>query len=270
MDYLGKEGAGFSSELWEQIEQTVIGAAQNVLFGRRFVPIIGPLGVGVEFINVDGVDKQEVFEEDGFVKTTSRKILPIPQLYSDFWLNWRDLEAAKQQGLPVNLAKAAIAAQKLASIEDKMVFYGIKDLAIDGLLTVKGSVHIKRSDWSTGEGAFSDVALAISKLEDKNFLSNHTLLLSPDLFLQLQRLQVGTGMLEIDRIKSMVKKVIKVNTLKENTAVLVSADSAFMDLVIGQDFNIAYLEAVDMNHHLRIMQTALLRIKEPQAIVIIG
>ena len=43
-----------------------------------------------------------------------------------------------------------------------------------------------------------------------------------------------------------------------------------MDLVIGIDMTTAYLELVDLNHHMRVLETVLPRIKRQDAIVVFG
>lgn len=268
MEYLGRDGAPFSEELWAEIDQQIISVAKKVLTARRFLHFTGPVGPGVQFVKINHKGRTEEFE-DGYVKPAGRNIVEIPQLYSDFWLYWRDLEDSAANGVSPDFSAASFAAQKIAQTEDNMVFYGIPALAVDGLLTVKGSQTVKRSDWSKGEGAFTDVAKSVSMLEQKDYMTNHVLILSPDLYMQLQRIQPGTGVLEIDRVRNLVGKVLKSTALKNNTALLVCAESYCMDFLVGQDIDTAYLEAVDMNHHLRIMETALLRIKDPASIVVI-
>ena len=264
MDYLGRDDAPFSSDIWSAIDSKVVSAASSVLAGRRFIPVSGPLGGGVQFAKIDSPGKSETFD-DGFVKTTNRVIKEIPQLYSDFWLYWRDMEAAEN----VDLSPAIRAAQNLALTEDKMIFYGIPALNLDGLLTAKNTVAIKRGDWSKGEGSYADVAAGITKLEQSNYLGNYTLVLSPDLYLQLQRIQPGTGLLEIDRIKSMLNnRVFKSPVLKEGTAFMVCAQSYCLDLLLGQDIATGYVELMDFNHHFRVTETALLRLKCPDSVII--
>ena len=41
-----------------------------------------------------------------------------------------------------------------------------------------------------------------------------------------------------------------------------------MDLALGMDFSIGYSEMKDFNHVFRLMETAALRIKNPEAIVV--
>ena len=268
MDYLGREAAPFSEELWQQIDQAVTEAAGEVLVGRRFLPFFGPVGPGLNAAEIAGPNKVEVFK-DGFSIMEGRQLVRVPQLYEDFRLFWRDLEGSSRVGFPVDLAAARTAAQKLAQREDEMIFYGVKGLGLDGLLTVKGTNTQERGDWSKGENAFLAVASGVSTLTKKNRLGRHTLVVSSDLMLALHRIQPGTGLLEMDRVKGLVGGRVFVSSILEpGTAFLLSAQSQYVDLMVGQDISTAYTELVDLNHHLRILETAVLRIKTPDAIVV--
>ncbi|MFV0414272.1 MAG: family 1 encapsulin nanocompartment shell protein [Oscillospiraceae bacterium] len=269
MDYLGREGAPISAELWDAIDGAVVSTAKETLVGRRFLPLHGPLGPGVGIAAVDQPGKQEVFE-NGFAVAASRTVLQIPQLYQDFWILWRDLEEAARVGVPLDVSGARQAAQAISRREDEMVFYGVKSLGIDGLLTAKGSLSVKRSNWEEGEGAFADVVAAVTLLQQKGRYGKYTLVVSPDLYVQLQRIQPGTGILESERVKKLVDGKLYMSTvLQAKTALLVCAQPQFMDLAVGQDISTAYTEQVDLNHHLRILETAVPRIKAPDAIVVI-
>lgn len=267
MDYLGQKST-FTPEFWSQMNKAVVESASRIMVGRRLITIKGPMGSGTQFVKIDRTNKSEEFI-DGFVKTTGRQLVELPQLYSDFHLYWRDLAGAAQIGIGPDVASAAYAAHKLAQHEDRMIFHGIPALGLEGLLTVKGAQTIKYGDWGTGETAFIDISAAITKLEQAGFVGSLSLVVSPDIFQKLQRIQPGTGVLEVDRIKSLVgKQVYKCIALEEKTAVLFSNESYCMDLVVGQDVQTAYVEeTADMNHHFRILETILLRIKCPEAIV---
>ena len=128
---------------------------------------------------------------------------------------------------------------------------------------------IPRGDWSTGEDAFKDVAHAIAYLSGNAMLGRYALVLSPDVYLQLQRLQPNVGLLEIDRIKSLVNdRVYAAGTFGLGKAVLVCAEPQYMDLAVGMDLSVGYLEQKDFNHSFRITETVALRIKNPKAIVV--
>lgn len=101
MDYLSREAAPFGDALWEQIDTTIVETLKKYLVGRRFLPLYGPLGPGAQSVAVDSSDKDESFE-DGVVQTTGRKFVELVQLYEDFPLFWRDLEASERTGVPVD------------------------------------------------------------------------------------------------------------------------------------------------------------------------
>lgn len=267
-DYLGRDGAPFSVELWQQIDAAVVSAAKETLVGRRFLTLHGPLGPGVSFVPIDKLTHEEI-DEDGFAVMQGRTLAQLPQLYEDFWLYWRDLEATESAGVAPSLSAARLAAQTLAIREDKMVFYGIKSLGIDGLANAKGANTQKRGDWSQGEGAYADIAQAMTTLLSKGRIGRLTLVVSPDVLVSLERIQPGTGVLESKRIEKLLgSKIYMSVSLQPNTAILVSAQPQYMDLTVGQDIRTAYTEAVELNHHLRVMETAVVRVKAPDAIVL--
>lgn len=267
MDYLGREGAPFSEGLWQSIDEAVVSSASKLLIGRRFLPVFGPVGPGATNINIDSNAKTEKFE-DGVVMTAGRQIVEIPQLYDDFWLLWRDIEASEKTGYPLDLSGAMGAAERLSRIEDKLIFFGNKKLGVNGLLDAPGVNKKKLSDWMSGENAFIDVAAGLTLLDEKGLLGKYALIVSPDLHLALQRIQPGMNIVEVDRIAKLVQgKVHRAPVLGTKKALLVCCEPQYMDLVIGQDMAASYLEAVDLNHHLRVMETIVPRIKRPEAIV---
>ncbi|WP_423364128.1 family 1 encapsulin nanocompartment shell protein [Mycoplasma sp. P36-A1] len=267
MDYLQRDAANFSDKLWNDIDSAVVETVKSNLKGRQFIPITN-LGTGIRFVQVDQYDHEEIFE-DNIVSTSNRKLYEIVQLYSDFWLNWRDLAASEKENLPFDLSQARAGAETLARAEDNLIFYGNEKLDIPGLINVKGNKVIEIKDWWEAENAFLDIAKAVTYLEDKARYGNHTLIVSSDLYVALQRIQPGTGEIVLKRISKLIdRKVIKSNVLKPKTALLVAAQQQYIDLVLGQDICSSYIESVDLNHHLRIIETVLPRIKAADAIVV--
>ncbi len=270
MDYLFRESAPLTGELWEKIDNIVVRTASRQLIGRRFINLYGPLGAQTLSVPVDDLTKRGTFEEDGAViKTGGRVYKELPLLYSDATLYWRDIENSQGSDLPIDLSSVAEATAQCAKKEDELIFFGSKALGYDGLFSTEGSSHIARSDWKTGENPFSDVAKGVELLTDKGIWGRMALIMSPDLYTQLQRIQPGTGKMEIDRVSALVDgNVFRSPVLGTNKAILVGADSQYMDLAVGQDLAAAYLETKDLNHALRILETLLLRIKRTDAIVV--
>lgn len=269
MDYLSRESSSLPEELWNQMDVAVVKAARKVLIGRRFLHVFGPLGFGVESIGVDDADAVREIEKDGLITTSGRRFMEVPTVFEDFTLLARDLASAEKSGCPADLSKAAKAAEACALKEDKLIFFGNKELGYDGLLTVSGTEKIKKKDWGTGEDAFADIAAGVACLAGNGFYGTYALAVSPDLYMQMQRLQLGTGLLEIDRVTKLVEgQVYQTRALGQGKAVLVASDEENMDLVIGQDMAAAYLEQKDLNHSFRVLETVLPRFKRRQAIVV--
>ena len=199
MDYLARESAPFSPETWEKIDSAVIDNAKKHMVCRRFLNIYGPLGPGASTVPVDGPNKAESLE-NGLGRITGRKLVELPQFYEDFTLLWRDIEESEKLDRPLDLSAAASAAQRSAKREDELILFGNKALGAEGLMTAAGSYKIKRGTWNEGEDAYKDVAHAIAYLSSNSKLGRYALVLSPELYLDLQRLQPNVGLLELDRI----------------------------------------------------------------------
>ena len=267
MDYLARNDAPVSAELWSKIDEAVVTQAKQHMVCRRFLDIYGPLGAGTPYVAVPTTTRDEAFDNN-MARLTGSKLVELPQLYQDFGLMWRDLANAEATGLPVGIEAAAAAAQKSAKQEDDLILFGNEALGVEGLMNCADSFKIKRGDWSTGEDAFKDVAHAIAYMSSNNMLGRYALVLSPDVYLELQRLQPNVGLLEIDRIKSLVgDRVYAAGSFGLGKAILVCAEPQYMDLAVGMDLSTGYLEQRDFNHYFRITETIALRIKNPKAIV---
>jgi uncharacterized linocin/CFP29 family protein len=276
MEFLLRDDSPFAAEQWEQIDATVVATAKQVLIGRRFIPIYGPLGAGVESVMIEGLENGGA-AETGFtgdvanaaVKVGHRRYVELPLIYKDFNILWRDLENAKQFALPLDYSVVASAAAICAQKEDDLIFNGDQALGYEGLLNAKGTQQITRTDWAEDSNAFNDVTRGIEALVEKGFTNQLALVVSPDLYTQMQRIQPNLGVLELDRVKSLVVgKIYQTTAVGPGRAVLLSAELRNLDLAIGQDLITAYLGPEKLNHALRVLESVLLRIKNPAAIVV--
>lgn len=269
MSYLSRENSPLSEKLWEQIDQTVIGTARKTLVCRRFLHIFGPLGAGVTGIHIDDANEVDEIYEEGLMTTKGRRYVEIPTIYDDFTLLSRDLESSTNSGYPADLSKAAYSAEAAARKEDRLILFGSAGQGYEGIFATRGTEKLKRSDWTTGENAFADLVKGLEAFTKKGIFGAYTLIISPDLFLPLQRLQPGTGLLEIDRMKTLLNgNVFTSSVLGIGKAALLCPEARYMDLVIGQDLAAAYLEQKDLNHNFRLLENVLFRLKNRQAVIV--
>lgn len=266
MDYLARETSPFNESFWDKINGAIVDTARKHLVGRRFLDIFGPLGAGASSVTYDKTVNEEF--EDGAVKTIGRSFVEIPQLYEDFTIFWRDLERNAANGYPMDMTAVRSAAHALALKEDGLIFHGSKFLKCEGLLNATGAKKMKLSEWGTGENAFHDIVSGISALRQNGVIGRYVLCVSPALYVDLQRIQPGTGMLELDRISKQLFGLFNVTLLKGRQAVLLSAEPQYIDLAVGVDMSASYLELKDLNHSFRIIETVIPRIKKGEAIVI--
>ncbi|MDH7570486.1 MAG: family 1 encapsulin nanocompartment shell protein [Armatimonadota bacterium] len=177
-DYLMRDQAPLSEEQWQQIDQAVKAAAERVLVGRRIIPLFGPFGPGVQVVPIDvftGVEQGVVDllaeDEGGTVHAATREYRPLPVIYKDFSLNWRDLEASTQLGLPLDVSAAAAAAVSCARAEDELIFNGLTtgSTSYQGLLTAEGRnrMAMSESDYYRKQRiAIEEVAKALAAMEE--------------------------------------------------------------------------------------------------------
>lgn len=232
----GGGGKGGSSERemgredWEKLQRHVHETIEKCLVGRKFLETYGPLGVGSQCVSIDtfGLPSWATVdmlgEADNAIHSLKRDVAHIPVIYKDFWLFWRDLEASKKGEIPLDTSAAIGAAVATAAREDDLVFNGLPDMNMAGLLNVNGRNIMKLSDWSAIGNGFQDVVAAVEKLRNTGFFPPYTLVVSPRLYALLHKVYERTGKLEIDAVKEMVKGgVYQSPVLKKDVALVMAA-----------------------------------------------
>jgi uncharacterized linocin/CFP29 family protein len=210
-------------------------------------------------------------EECDEIRAGDRRYLPLPIIHKDFMLHWRDLAAATDTGLPIDTGAVASAASYCARSEDELIFLGNADLGYAGLMTVEDHLEAPRSDWTGMGNAFRDVVSAVDRLTGRGYPGPFALAVSTPMYVAMNRMFENTGVLEIDQIKKITTAGVFVSpVLTGQSAVVVSTGPENLDLVVGVDMRTAYIESSKMNHHFRVLETLVLRIKRPEAICLIA
>jgi uncharacterized linocin/CFP29 family protein len=273
-DFLDRSTAPLREEEWRQIDTLVVEVARRQLVGRRFIPVFGPLGAGTQDVDYDvftGTDAAVVStlgESTDPVRAKRRVHEHMPLIYKDFMLYWRDLESNRLMGTPIDLGAAAAAASFCAQREDDLIFNGDDDLGYPGLTTVDGRQVLQASDWDVAGAAFSDIVAAQRMLIDQGFFGPFALIVNPKAFSQMQRVYANSGVLEINHVREIATGgVFQTPLLRDKLGVVVSMGIQNFDIAIGQDLITAYLGPEKMNHFFRVLESLVLRIKRPGAIV---
>ena len=260
-------------EDWEKMQRAVHETVEKNLVGRELIEVYGPLGTGVQCVPLDtyaipswaSVDM--LGEGNEAIHTLKRDIAHIPLIYKDFWLYWRDIEASKKCETPLDISAAVGAAVAAAAREDDLIFNGMPEMSMTGLLNANGRNVLKLSDWSVIGNGFQDVVSAVEKLRSLGFVPPYALVVSPRLYALLHKVYERTGKLEIDGVKELVKGGVHQSPVfKKDVALVVATGRQNHDLAVGTNFKVEYWGPQDLNHRFRVVGSSVLRIKCPQAI----
>jgi uncharacterized linocin/CFP29 family protein len=273
-DFLNHNENPLSAGETERLSDAVIGVARRKLVGRRFIEIYGPLGPGVQAIPYDefsGTTPGAVDivgeQETATVFTDQRRFRVIPIIYKDFLLHWRDILAARNGPMPLDVSAAAGAASFVAEKEDELVFYGDARLGYEGLLNAAGRSIVTGGPWDQAGVGLQNVISAMERLFTNGHYGPYAMVASPRVYALLHRVSERTGVLEIDNLRQLIEGgVYRSNVLKGDVAVVVSTGSENFDLAVALDMSVAYLGAERMNHPFRVLECLCLRIKHPDAI----
>ena len=272
--YLQRDQAPLSADQWAALDRAVVQTARASLVGRRFLSLAGPFGPGVEALPSDtlsgaGAGQVDLLgtAEGDVIGAERRRYLPLPIIYKDFWVHWRDLESARQLSLPLDTSKAAAAASICAQAEDRLIFDGDPALGLDGLRAVEGRQTPGMRDWGAAGQAFADVVDGVRLLTAAGFPGPYALAVSPRLYAELNRVFDNTGVLELEQVEKLARRgVYPASVLSEPAAVLVDSGAQNVDLAVAVDFSTAFVESTNLNYHMRVVESLVLRIHRPGAI----
>jgi uncharacterized linocin/CFP29 family protein len=274
MDILDRSSSPLTGEEWHRIDEAVISTARNMLVGRKMIEVLGPLGPGVYALPyaVFGGSKPAAIDmigdrADSIVAAERRETINLPMIFKDFKIFWRDVEADRHLGIPLDVSVAAVAASDVVGQEDDLIFNGNADLGYKGLLTAEGRTKIKKGDWTQGGIPLADTVKAVNALNSAGHCGPYSMALSPFLFGQMVRVYGSTGMLELDQVKALLRgNIYPCSAIQGNKAVIIASGIQNLNLAIGQDLVAGYTAAENMNHIFRVFETISLLIRRADAI----
>jgi uncharacterized linocin/CFP29 family protein len=243
-EYLMRDDAPLKDSEWEQLDEVVVSTARQFLVGRRFLDLKGPFGAGLEVVPAGSGEE--------------RRHVPLQVFETSFMLKWREIEANRKMGMPLELGGAAQAAMACARMEDELVFGTLLDAAGE---------KVALGDWSQPEQPLADVVSATEKLFADGFFGPYALVLSPALYTQTQRVSRGMGRIVGKLIGDVTEGgIFRTPLLKESQGLVLSLGAYNFDLVVGQDLITAYQGNEGLDHSFRVLETIALRIKRAGAI----
>ena len=255
----------FSAEIIKTIEEAAVGAARDILSGRRIIDVEGPYGLGLTTVEVGNDDLCRQPGPDEASAVLSRA-LSLPMIYRRFAISKRRIAAFEEMGQPLNLKIVEDAAQAVAMREEEFIYTGQPDFHLQGLLNADGRNTLQGGDWSSVDQVLDNVIAAVNILDDKGYRGPYGLALAPALYNNLFRRYPGSDLLQIEHLKRLCTRgIVKANI---DGGVLVAKDVG--SIVLGQDLQIVYLSPDGAHENFAVTESLALKIEAADAICTIA
>jgi uncharacterized linocin/CFP29 family protein len=229
--YLSREDAPINAAIWETLDKTMLEAAKTILAGRRILHVDGPYGLGLKAVPLSDPPVERA--------AISSQVLPLALIHQTFSMSKRDLAAFEKDGVLLDTRGVAMAAMECARLEDSLIFNGSRETA--GLMTAKGTNHVKLLSWDDVGAAANDVIKAITVLDGAGFHGPYALALSPARYNLLLRRYPQGNTTELEHIKNAVTEGIVKAPVLEGGGVLVAYGRQYATVVLGQDMAVGFV-----------------------------
>jgi len=246
-----------SSALTEEELRYIEGKVREVADGvRRFRKYLQlyPVGPGA-----DSVILEEVVIDK--VVSSLRTVISLRELSIKFTISQRQVEYSRARGERVYSTSIDQAAIRLAYQEDSAI--------LSDLLSNAKVRRVAMTSWEATGSAVDEVSRAVNMLFMDSIPEPYVLFVSPGRYTKLLSVVERTGVMELTRVKSLVKDVVVIPQLADDTALLMSVHGSIIDLAIGADTALVYLGPEDGAHSFTLWETLALRIKDPRGILVL-
>ncbi|MCX8185212.1 MAG: family 1 encapsulin nanocompartment shell protein [Sulfolobales archaeon] len=188
------------------------------------------------------------------------ELVRLEEISSKFRISLQDLEASRRLKSTVYLGTAQAAAYELAKKENEH---------ITKALIESGGVKIPLSNWDTPGKPVEDVTKAVAELIKAGNIPPFTLFVSPSKYAKLVAVYERTGVMELTRVKALVKDVVPTPEIPDNIALVVASNPSVLDIVVGADSEVEFIGPENGFYMYRIWGTTTVRIKNSAGIAVL-
>lgn len=265
--HLMRDDADFSDEVWERIDNSVVGAAKSQLSARKLIHTDGPYGLGLKVLPT--ADKE--IEEEGTEQTTTAAscAIPVAEITAEFTLSTRDISAFEERNVPLDMRPVAGAAIACARKEDDLIFNGSDALGCQGLLNAEGSQQVQLGSWDEVGTAAQDVINAVTELDTAGYHGPYAMALAPGRYNQLFRRYRQGNQTELGHIESIVTGgIIKAPALQTGGVVL-AGGRQYASIVLGQDLSAGFIGPAGREFEFFLQESLALRLQAPASVCVL-
>jgi uncharacterized linocin/CFP29 family protein len=275
------------------IEDQVVEAVHPLLIGRKLFPVEVVPNVGA--MTVRGYKRMDMSQArislhgEGGSYDRSKKTpfdVTVPVIDKKFKIGWRDLEASRYSGQPLDVQEAVNAALQVGEDEDQLLITGehaantgvpaFPALGIEGLATAYGH-NVEDSAGAWPANALKDMSDAIAELEADGHTnkSMYACVLRSEWNAKLRELVSGTATKWIDVIQGQnplfpagifVSDNLFTSAGLKTSALALELGKENFEMVIERDLSVFQLGDEDMNLKCKAYEVLTPRIKRPTSI----
>ena len=281
--HVGMDTGRLTDEEIIYIDTRVVETVRPLLVARQLFPVFTLPNAGI--LKVRGYKRTDrsaarisLYGSDGGPKDRSQKAsfdVTVPVIDAEFEIPWRDLEATRAMGVPIDTQEAENAARQVAEEEDVFLitgeYSGYRALGVEGLATATGRNTTVGGDWSAN--AFTYVNNAIAELEADGHMGPYALLIKPSWWRQIAGAFVtNTATTIAEKVAALTAYgVFKTDSLFESdgtthNALVVEPSQENFELVIGRDTEVRKSFDVHGNLEGVVREVLAPRIKRPTSI----
>ena len=264
------------------IDDRVVETVKPLLVARRLFPVFTLPNAG--FMTVRGYKRSNMSAarislhgQTGSKDRTEKAAfdITVPVIDKEFDILWRELEASRSNGIPLDLQDAENAARKVAEDEDKLLITGehtgFRALGVEGLATATGR-NTKASAGAWPANSLTDLSAAIAELEADGHMGPYAAVLRSSWAAKLRALVTNTAVKWIEVVRDLFTAGIYVSDslftsggLTTNGLVVEPSQENF-ELVVGKDLEVRKQEDVHGNMHCVVREVVAPRVKRPTSI----
>jgi uncharacterized linocin/CFP29 family protein len=270
---LGREALAWSPELWARLDQAVHTEVDRAGVAGKVLPLYSSMPDATT-VPADVIDPRTMSVRDDAV-------LPLVELSVEFSLTPQQVEREAELGTAVTLASRA--SNLIAQAEDLLVLQGelAQDAAVFNTVRRRGSfaeglvsaapsaVQVAAKNGEVGERIVQALTRACADLQGRGQYGPYALVLRTDQYADASAPLENTLVVPADRLRPLVAQgFFATGAMPEATGLVVSVGGAPIDLAVGVEPTVAFLQIDGTGHYaFRAFERFALRLKDERSLV---
>ncbi len=233
IDILNRKNAPISQEVWEEIDERAKEVIKSYLSARKTLHVVGPKGWDYTAVEEGRLGK--ISDYNDHVKYASFLVKPLVEARVEFEMDRFELDNLRRGAKDIDYKPLEDAVKEMALFEENVIYKGLEEGKINGLLNDSDKKVIKLSQES--EEIVDAISEGMIQLREAFVDKPYTLVVGSKVWKLINRHIKGTDLLK--KIENILESKVVYSHVLEG-ALLLPYDHEDLELTIGQDFTIDY------------------------------